>query len=81
MDIGAMINVLKNGGKTARMGWNGSGIFLELQVPDEFSKMSEPYIYIDTTLLVTDNPIAIKGRVPWLASQTDILATDWVCIA
>lgn len=30
------------------------------------------------TLLVTDNPDAPKGVVPWLASQTDMLAEDWV---
>lgn len=39
--------------------------------------MTYPYIYIDTTGLQTDNPDAPKNRVPWLASQTDMLAEDW----
>jgi hypothetical protein len=39
--------------------------------------MTQPYIYIVTTGLVTDNKDAPKGIVPWLASQTDMLAEDW----
>ena len=49
-------------------------------MPDEYSKMTHPYIYIDTTGLETNNPNAPKDRVPWLASQTDMLSEDWeVC--
>lgn len=80
MDFGQAISSLKNGKKVRRKGWNGKGIFLELQVPDEYSKMTHPYIYIDTTGLCTDNPNAPKDRVPWLASQTDMLANDWEVI-
>lgn len=60
-----------------REGWNGKGIFIALQSPDENSFMTSPYIYIDTTGLSTDNQSAPKSRVPWLASQTDMLAEDW----
>lgn len=77
MDFGQAIWNLKNGNRVARKGWNGKGIFIELQVPDEFSKMTHPYIYIDTTGLQTTNPDAPKSRVPWFASQTDMLAEDW----
>ena len=41
-----------------RQGWNGKGVFIKLQVPDEHSKMTSPYIYIDTTGLRSDNPDA-----------------------
>ena len=75
--FGMAIEKLKEGKKVARWGWNGKGIYLELQVPDEHSKMTLPYIYIVTTNLETDNPDAPKGCVPWLASQTDMLAEDW----
>ena len=77
MNFGQAIEALKEGKLVAREGWNGKGIFIELQVPDEFSKMTSPYIFIDTTGLQTDNSKAPKSRVPWLASQTDILAEDW----
>ena len=71
---------LKRGCKVARKGWNGKGIFIELQRSDAYSKMTSPYIFIDTTGLRTDNPDAPKSRVPWLASQTDMLAEDWVIV-
>lgn len=77
MDFGHTIRRLKAGGRMARKGWNGKGIFIELQVPDAHSKMTHPYIYINTTGLQTDNPDAPKSLVPWLASQTDMLADDW----
>ena len=62
------LSIIREGGKATRTGWNGKGQHIELQVPDENSKMTLPYIFITT---VTGD------RVPWLASQTDLLATDW----
>lgn len=76
-NFGEAIRNLKGGKKVARRGWNGKGIYLELQRPDKYSKMTLPYIYIVTSGLMTNNPDAPKGVVPWLASQTDILAEDW----
>lgn len=67
-DFGWALEALRSGRKVTREGWNGKGQFLELQVPNEHSKMTLPYIYITT---VNGN------RVPWLASQTDMLAEDW----
>jgi len=77
MNFGLAIEAIKKGNKVARKGWNRKGIFIELQVPDEHSKMTSPYIYINTTGLQTDNKDAPKSLVPWLASQTDMLADDW----
>lgn len=71
LDFGTALHHLKGGKKMSRAGWNGKGQFLELQVPDENSKMSLPYIYITT---VDEN------RVPWLASQTDLLSEDWLIV-
>lgn len=81
MNFGQAIDSLKLGSKVARRGWNGKGIFIEMQFPDENSKMTSPYIYIDTSGLQTDNPEAPKSTVPWLASQTDMLAEDWEIVA
>ena len=77
MDFGQALWNLKNGNKVRRRGWNGKGIFIELQSPDKHSKMTHPYIYIDTTGLDTNNPDAPRDRVPWFASQTDMLEEDW----
>ena len=70
MDFGDVIKRMKNrGGRFARAGWNGKSQWIELQVPDEGSKMTLPYIFMKT----------VQGDlVPWLASQTDMLADDWV---
>lgn len=76
-DFGWALRCLKQGKAVARKGWNGKGIYIKLQTPDVNSKMTLPYIYIVTNGLVTDNPNAPKGTVPWLASQTDMLAEDW----
>ncbi len=75
--FGWALSALQAGLQVRRAGWNGKGIFIELQVPDQHSKMSSPYIFIDTTGLQTENEAAPKSRVPWLASQTDMLAIDW----
>lgn len=81
MNFGLAIEALRKGFRVHRRGWNGKGIFIELQTPDAYSKITSPYIYIDTTGLQTQNTEAPKSRVPWLASQTDMLAEDWEIFA
>ena len=68
---------LKAGSKVARTGWNGKGLWLELQRPDAHSKMTLPYIFMSYPADAVNTPGA---RVPWLASQTDLLAEDWVLV-
>ena len=70
LNFGHALEALKSGKKIARSGWNGKSMWLNLQTPDEHSKMTLPYIYMFT---------ACKNQVPWFASQTDVLANDW-CI-
>lgn len=67
-DIGWAVAYLYQGERVTRAGWNGRGMYLELQVPDANSKMTLPYVYMCT---------AQGDLVPWLCSQTDLLATDW----
>lgn len=71
VSFGIAIELLKEGDRVARKGWNGKGMWLELQRPDEHSKMSLPYIFMRT---------ADGQNVPWLASQTDMLSEDWVIV-
>jgi len=80
MNFGEAIKAMKEGENVRRKGWNGKGIFISLQTPDKNSKMTSPYIFIDTTGLQTENKAAPKSCVPWLASQTDMLAEDWSVI-
>lgn len=63
----------KNGEKVARQGWNGKGLFVQAQFPDEHSKMGNPYLYIDAK--------ALGGELnPWVPSQTDLFADDWFVV-
>jgi hypothetical protein len=73
-DFGQALSWLKVGQKVAREGWNGKGMFILLQIPDANSKMTIPYIYMDST----NSNSNTKVVVPWLPSQSDILAEDWI---
>lgn len=64
----------KNNFKISRSGWNGKGMWVELQVPDEHSKMTLPYLYLNYPPC---DKYPNGSRVPWLASQTDLLENDW----
>lgn len=71
LNFGEALELLKGGRAVSRMGWNGRGMWIKLQTPDAHSKMSLPYLYMRT----------VDGKlVPWLASQTDLLASDWVIV-
>ena len=63
------LELIKGGTRMYRDGWNGKDMWIQLQKPDEHSKMTLPYIFMKT---------AQGDLVPWLASQTDILAEDWL---
>jgi glutamate synthase domain-containing protein 1 len=69
MIFGEAIEAMKHrGARMQRAGWNGRGMWIAIQTPDEHSKMQRPYIYMSD---------AQGLLVPWLASQTDILSDDW----
>jgi len=71
MDFSDALEALKDGNDISRAGWNGKGMWLTLQRPTPTSWMTVPYIYMHT----------VQGdRVPWLASQTDLLAEDWLIV-
>jgi hypothetical protein len=74
LNFGQALEHLKAGGCVQRTGWNGKGLWIELQRPDAHSKMTLPYLYLCYPEDAQNTPGA---RVPWLASQTDILAEDW----
>jgi hypothetical protein len=71
LTIGEAVTLLRAGHRVSRYGWNGKGMFLELQAPDTYSKMTLPYVYMKT---------ADGNLVPWLCSQTDLLARDWMIV-
>ena len=84
MTFGQALELLKAGGRVARAGWNGKGMFIFL-VPGSTFKVNRPPllgIYPEGTEVNYCPHIDMKtadGKVvPWLASQTDVLAEDWM---
>lgn len=73
--FGHALMALRNGRSVQRSGWNGKGMWIKAQFPDEHSKMTHPYLYIEYPV---GHPAYPNGsRVPWFPSQTDIMADDW----
>jgi hypothetical protein len=90
MNFGLAIEALKNGHKVARRGWNGKNMFL-VYVPStpncEF-KEGSPYMKAlnKASAIANINPhidmYTATGEFQpgWLASQTDMLADDWMIV-
>ena len=82
-EIGWAIKEMRNGNKVQREGWNGKGMFLFLVSGSQFQVNRPPLlgIYPEGTVIDycphVDMKTADGKIVPWLASQTDLLATDW----
>ena len=78
--IGWAVKQMRDGQRVRRTGWNGKGMWLALMssqwsgapmwacaMPVEWNG------YLPFVVMYT----ADKFLVPWLCSQTDLLATDW----
>ncbi len=79
MKFGSALEYLKAGLKVRREGWNGKGMFL-FQVDGnrwDFTADVGPEINDMDTLPFICMKTADNKLVPWLASQTDLLADDW----
>lgn len=78
--------LLKEGFKMARQGWNGKDMFIFLVPGSEFEVNRPPLlgIYPEGTRITYHAHIDMKTAqgyvVPWLASQADLLAEDWVTV-
>lgn len=84
MDFGKALSLLKGGAKVAREGWNGKGMFIFLVPGSQFSVNRPPLLGIYPLGTVVkyhahvDMKTAQGDVAPWVCSQTDMLADDWV---
>lgn len=77
------LNMLREGKKLCRQGWNGKNMYIYLAVGSKF-QVSRPPIskFVPEGTWVEYRPhidmrCADGSFVPWVASQSDILAYDW----
>jgi len=86
MSFGDALVMLKAGKKVARAGWNGKGMFLFLVNGSTFQVNRPPLlgIYPEGTTINYHAHVDMKTAddkvVPWLCSQTDMLAEDWQAV-
>lgn len=86
MTFGEALRLIKNGQRVARAGWNGKGMFIFLVNGSTFTVNREPLLSImgEGTEVNYHAHIDMKTAdsmvVPWLASQTDVLAEDWMIV-
>lgn len=82
-NFSAALAHLKQFGIIQRKGWNGKGMYL-FYVPSDGYLITKMTKHPDHTGLENSAFIAMKTAdnkvVPWLASQTDILAEDWLLL-
>ena len=72
LNFGEAMEYLKIGRSVIRDGWNGKGMCLTAQFPDENSKMTHPYLF----MTIPDCDEGIR-KLPWQPAQVDIFSNDW----
>lgn len=81
LNFGQAIYALKDGLKVCRSGWNGKGMFLYYVPANNYPAVTEIAKETFGDTVPYGAYIAMKTAqnnvVPWLASQTDVLAEDW----
>lgn len=93
MNFGEALELLKQGKKVSRIGWNGKGMFLWLKpattIKSEWCKDPMLKTLVDenggeilalgTICMYTHDSTERKAILTgWLASQSDMLSDDWV---
>lgn len=83
MDFSTALLAVKAGKRVSRAGWNGKGMFVFLVNGRQFTVNREPLLSIlgEGTAVNYHAHVDMKTAdgqiVPWLCSQTDLLADDW----
>lgn len=71
MNFSQALELIKKGASVTRGGWNGAksglSMYVFAQVPDQNSKMTNPYLVMSVE----------KSNTPWQPSQLDLFADDW----
>ncbi len=86
LDFSEALRLLKQGRRVARQGWNGKGMFVCPQagypngIPINQNTADATGLPLGTVCVFRPYLMmftADRQFVPWVASQTDLLAEDW----
>ncbi len=69
MVFGEALEAVK-GGKAMRLPSWGADISIKAQYPDEASKMTAPYLYVESRF----------GRVPWKETMIELFSEEWIVV-
>jgi len=84
LNFGEALEQLRDGNRVGRAGWNGKGMWLQLVTDARFFDGAPVGLQLEPNGLVSVlEPFIVmytaQGKwVPWLASQSDVLAWDWM---
>lgn len=80
MNFGEAIIAVKNGNKIQRNGWNGKNQYVELATCISYKNAKGEIVNCNHDA-IGNKALAFVGtsgvQIGWLASQSDMLATDW----
>ena len=81
MNFGKALELLKEGKKVQRSGWNGKNQYIELATNISYKNTNAEIINTKHEA-IGNKAIAFVGtsgiQIGWLASQADMLAEDWI---
>ena len=80
MNFGKAIEIVKNGGRISRKGWNGKNQYVELATCISYKNTQGEIVNVNHEAM-GNKALAFVGtsgvQLGWLASQSDILSEDW----
>lgn len=83
MDFGKAIEAIKLGKKAARKGWNGKNQYIQLATGISYKTTTGEIVNCEHEA-IGNKAIAFVGtsgvQMGWLASQSDMLAKDWMIV-
>lgn len=86
MNFGQAIELMKNGGKVARKGWNGNGMFAYYVPANSYpaERGDNMYGVFDGDMVPYRHYLALKTAqndvATWSPSTSDALAEDWMIV-
>lgn len=88
MNFGKALELMKQGGRVCRKGWNGKGMFIYLVKGTTLDSRDKLRNEADNHIPSLESEVKINSHIDmfaadktivigWVASQTDMLAEDW----